>query len=433
MPDINTLIILAIVVSIALGYFIKINIGIFAIIFAFILANMAGLSGGKQLALWPLNLFFILFSITYFYGFAIANGTLNRGAQHAIYMSRHSPWLMPVIFYLCVVVFSGIGPGHYAAFAFLSPLIMLIATQIRMSKMLAAVIVYSGACAGGFNPFTLGGRVVNGMLENLNIPAPLALHYTYTIGLSMFLAHTAIFAVSYVLLKGYRIQAVENMARPAPFTTGQKRTLWLVCGVFLLIILPALLSSLLPASAALKTATQALNPTFLSFIGIVACLLLKVADERKAMENIPWPIIIMICGLGMLINLAVDRGAVDQIANWVNGVQGEGSRGYGVVYIMGGLSSTMSLFASSMGAVMPTMFPIAARLHTEHTALLFSVIAAFATFTGYSPFSSGGALVLAGVGNDAAESRRLFVQLIVLPIAIIICAALLLLLVLSLL
>ncbi|WLJ42213.1 hypothetical protein Q8004_09750 [Edwardsiella piscicida] len=92
----------------------------------------------------------------------------------------------------------------------------------------------------------------------------------------------------------------------------------------------------------------------------------------------------------------------------------------------------MSLFASSMGAVMPTMFPIAAKIHTEHTALLFSVIAAFATFTGYSPFSSGGALVLAGVGNDAAESRRLFVQLIVLPIAIIICAALLLMLVLSL-
>ncbi|AKR77946.1 MULTISPECIES: SLC13 family permease [Edwardsiella] len=432
MLDINTLIILAIVASIALGYFIKINIGIFAIIFAFILANMAGLSGGKQLALWPLNLFFILFSITYFYGFAIANGTLNRGAQHAIYMSRHSPWLMPVIFYLCVVVFSGIGPGHYAAFAFLSPLIMLIATQIRMSKMLAAVIVYSGACAGGFNPFTLGGRVVNGMLENLNIPAPLALHYTYAIGLSMFLAHTAIFAVSYVLLKGYRIQAVENMARPAPFSAEQKRTLWLVCGVFLLIILPALLSSLLPASTALKAATQALNPTFLSFIGIVASLLLKVADERKAMENIPWSIIIMICGLGMLINLAVDRGAVDQIANWVNGVQGEDSRGYGVVYIMGGLSSAMSLFASSMGAVMPTMFPIAAKIHTEHTALLFSVIAAFATFTGYSPFSSGGALVLAGVGNDAAESRRLFVQLIVLPIAVIICAALLLMLVLSL-
>lgn len=53
-------------------------------------ANMAG-PGGKQLALWPLNLFLILFSITYFYGFAIANGTLNRGAQHAIYMSRHSP------------------------------------------------------------------------------------------------------------------------------------------------------------------------------------------------------------------------------------------------------------------------------------------------------------------------------------------------------
>ncbi|MDA6077536.1 hypothetical protein O0544_18090 [Edwardsiella anguillarum] len=45
-----------------------------------------------------------------------------------------------------------------------------------------------------------------------------------------------------------------------------------------------------------QSGDQALNPTFLSFIGIVASLLLKVADERKAMENIPWSIIIMICG-----------------------------------------------------------------------------------------------------------------------------------------
>ncbi|MDA6077538.1 hypothetical protein O0544_18100 [Edwardsiella anguillarum] len=155
MLDINTLIILAIVASIALGYFIKINIGIFAIIFAFILANMAGLSGGKQLALWPLNLFFILFSITYFYGFAIANGTLNRGAQHAIYMSRHSLADAGDLLPVRGGVFRD-RAGTLCRLCLLSPLIMLIATQIRMSKMLAAVIVYSGACAGGFNPFTLG-------------------------------------------------------------------------------------------------------------------------------------------------------------------------------------------------------------------------------------------------------------------------------------
>lgn len=433
MFDINTFIIIAIVASIALGFFIKINIGIFAIIFAFILANMSGLSSGQQLELWPLNLFFILFSITYFYGFAIANGTLNLGAQHAVYFSRHYPWMVPVVLYLSVVVFSGIGPGHYAAFAFLSPLVMLIATQIKMSKILAAVIVYSGACAGGFNPFTLGGRVVNGMLENLNIPSEQAKLYTYLIGASEFIAHTLIFISCYFIFKGFRIQALHQMVRPEPFSPQQKKTIWLVCGVFFIIIIPALTSAFIPESDTIKHITKILNPTFISFIGIIACLLLKVADERKAMNNIPWPIIIMICGLGMLINLAVHLDVVDNIAKWVNETQKESNSSYGVIYIMSALSSTMSLFASSMGAVMPTMFPIAAKINTEHTGLLFAVIAVFATFTGYSPFSSGGALVLAGIGNDAAESRRLFIQLIILPAVIIICTGLLLWLCLSLL
>ena len=39
----------------------------------------------------------------------------------------------------------------------MSPLVLYIADKIKMSKILAAIIIYSNSCAGGFNPFTLGG------------------------------------------------------------------------------------------------------------------------------------------------------------------------------------------------------------------------------------------------------------------------------------
>ncbi|HEF9947851.1 TPA: hypothetical protein SB241_001159, partial [Campylobacter coli] len=52
-------------------------------------------------------------------------------------------------------------------------------------------------------------------------------------------------------------------------------------------------------------------------------------------------------------------------------------------------------------------------------SLAFSIIAVFATFTGYSSFSTGGALVLAGA-QDESEKRYLFIRLIILPLILVV-------------
>lgn len=90
MDTINIIILFSLIISIALGYVLKANIGVFAILSAFIGAYLYGITPEKVINLWngSLSLFFILLSITYFYGFAIANGTLNNLALKAVYSVR---------------------------------------------------------------------------------------------------------------------------------------------------------------------------------------------------------------------------------------------------------------------------------------------------------------------------------------------------------
>ena len=90
--QINLIILFFLLLSIVLGYLFKANIGIFAIVLCFIAAYIYGLKPNEIVKLWGLDLFFILVSITYFYGFVINNGTLNNLASKAVYGVRNYPW-----------------------------------------------------------------------------------------------------------------------------------------------------------------------------------------------------------------------------------------------------------------------------------------------------------------------------------------------------
>ncbi|EAH6772980.1 hypothetical protein EI918_01725 [Campylobacter coli] len=223
MDTINIIILFSLIISIALGYVLKANIGVFAILSAFIGAYLYGITPEKVINLWngSLSLFFILLSITYFYGFAIANGTLNNLALKAVYSVRNRPWSIPIALYITVMVFVGIGPGHYAGFAFMSPLVLYIASKIKMNKILAAIIIYSGSCAGGFNPFTLGGRVTFDLIEKLGYSAEASAIMQLNLGKNMFIAHTLIFIIGYFLLKGYKVKITSQITKPKRLNAAQ--------------------------------------------------------------------------------------------------------------------------------------------------------------------------------------------------------------------
>ena len=73
---------LALAVSIAIGRVRKINIGLVAIPFAYIIgAFFMHMKPSDVIDLWPSHIFFAILAISLFFGFAMANGTLAEIAN----------------------------------------------------------------------------------------------------------------------------------------------------------------------------------------------------------------------------------------------------------------------------------------------------------------------------------------------------------------
>ncbi|MGF1879174.1 hypothetical protein L4D77_28370 [Photobacterium frigidiphilum] len=275
--DINILIFSALILSVIIGFISNVNTGLLAIVFSYILSYSYGFSVNDVLSLWPMKLFFILLSITYFYGFAVTNGTLTIISERIV-ASVKKAYMIPIVLFILVVIFAGIGPGHYAAFAFMSPLIMSIAGKIKMNKILAAVIIYSGACVGSFNPFSLGGRVTEQLVIGTGLVES-SFKITNAVFFNMAIVHIGLFVICYFLFKGYKVSHIENN-QTQTLNKKQKQTVALIFSVFALVIIPSLLSSFFPESVSFKHLSKIMEPTLLSFVGICIATLLNLSDNK---------------------------------------------------------------------------------------------------------------------------------------------------------
>ncbi len=409
----TALIILAIIISIGIGYFLSINIGFLAMAFSYLIGvGLMDITVKQLISFWPINLFFIIFAVTFFFGFAISNGTMEQVAHRSVYAARKSPALIPFALYAIVAAISGIGPGHYAVYVFLAPFVMSVASRTGMSRVLASVLLVCGGMATTFDSISLGGRVAQGIFEQAGYDTATAAAYTHTLLIDSFLMQTVVFLAAYVALKGYRLET-GDIEPPQPFTPQQRKTLWLITMVVGGIVAPPILLAMVPGQPVIAWLAKHVDATFFAILGAVIASILGLAKEKDALAKVPWSVIFLICGVGMLISVAVKAGTVNALSAWL----GQHVTQVSAPYITGVSSSMMSFFSSTLGVVMPTLYPIVPGLSAQSGAsptLLFSIIMLCASMTGFSPFSSAGALALAGVAEEG-ERNRLFYRLLLVP------------------
>lgn len=108
------LIISSIIVAIILGYITRHNVGIFAMIFAYIIgAFFMDLAPKKIIAFWPISIFFVIFAVSLFYNFATVNGTLEKLAGHLMYRFANHPYLLPFVIFVVSAIIAALGAGFY--------------------------------------------------------------------------------------------------------------------------------------------------------------------------------------------------------------------------------------------------------------------------------------------------------------------------------
>ncbi len=414
MESMAIVLLIAFVLVIALGFITKINTGYWALAAAYILGCFVmQMRPGAVLALWPLNIFFVLVAVSLFYNFPIQNGTLEKMALNILKRFEKSARMLPFVFFFASAVTSMIGAGFYSVMVLMCPLAFLVCEKASISKILGGIAVMLGSLAGsGFITSPTGIVAMNliGSSGYAEQATTYALYKWVFCGIVEFV----LLLIFYLSLGGYKI-TTEGMTieQPEPYTKQQKQSMGLILVFMACMILPYLLSTFFPGNPVFTSARKSVDVSFVSIILAITATFLKLGDPNKALAKVPWGVIIMISGVGILVSLAVKAGTITMLTKMVS-ASGNSTL---VAAFMGIIASFMSLFSSTTGVVYPTLYPVVGSVSQAtgvSAPFLFSVIAVCSGVSGFSPFSSGGALMLGTITSEE-EAKKMYPKLLVLP------------------
>lgn len=449
----------AIVVSIGLGYALKLNVGLIAMSFAYLIgAFVMGIKPTDVIASWPVSLFFVIFAVGLFYNFAVVNGTMDALANILLYRFRRFPNAIYIVLFLIAVILAGTGAGFFTTMAAFCPIAVRVTQKMGKNILIGAQAANWGACAGA-NLMTSGDGVV---FQRLIATSGFA-GREFSLGIPIFLftliypllalcflwmwehlrsrrltvqrgtAGSASSAPLYdaastraqaplaagpsstratepagtngVVLTRDRASASQphrvgtaqldrvSTAQPAPLTQKQKQTLGLIALTFVLVLVFPLLALWLPRVSVIEAVNANINIGLICVLMSVVALLMGLGEQKEVIARVPWNTILMICGMGMLIDVATKAGLVDTLSGFLGGAIPDFWLPVAFCLVAG----IMSFFSSTLSVVTPTLFPVVGALCAANPALnpalLFTAVAAGSLSTNISPFSSAGSLM----------------------------------------
>jgi Na+/H+ antiporter NhaD/arsenite permease-like protein len=396
----------ALVVAIAIGFTKKLNTGLIAIAFAVVLGRLAGVSESQIIGGWSTKLAMMLMGVTFLFSISQTNGTLELFARKIIALSGKKTWAIPIAIYLLSAFLAAIGPGTIPVMALMIPLAMALAAELDITPLMLAPITVLGAAAGGISPIAPTGIIGIELAAKQGFTG-----FEMQYFINSLMGETIFAILLYFALGGYKIKSKKELSLgdlPA-FNKDQYITLVGIAALVGIVLI-----------------TQA-NVGLIAFCVGVILLVLKVADERKSIATMPWGTIILVCGVGVLMNLAIKLKGIEMLAQFLAQFMNEKTASP----IIGLTAGIMSWFSSTSGVVMPTLIPTVSELMKTLPNLsaldLVSAITMTAHTAGVSPASTGGALALAAYAANASISpekqNKLFAEMFIVAVCGVLCLA----------
>lgn len=392
---INFIIISAIVAAIAIGYKTKLNVGLIALSFSYLIGCFLLKMNPKEVInLWPMSIFFAIFSVSMFYNFAVVNGTMDKLANHILYKTKNFPEMLYIIIYLISVLLSAMGAGFFTVMAVFCPIAIALCKKSGKNILIGAQAVNWGA-SGGANLMTSGsGIVFQGLMKDAGFE-----NEAFQMGIPIF-SFTVIYPLIVLIVlflvnrfKNGNISKTLEVERPLPFNAKQKINLFLIALTFVLVLIFPVMNILNPEVQWIANINSMLNIGLVCITMSVISLLLHLADQKEVLIRIPWTTIIMLCGMGILIQIAVKAGVISQIGTFMDSNVPEFLIPTAFCLVAG----AMSFFSSTLSVVTPSLFPIIGAMVAANpnlnATLLFTATVTGSLSTNISPFSSAGSLM----------------------------------------
>lgn len=209
--------------------------------------------------------------------------------------------------------------------------------------------------------------------------------------------------------------------KPEPLTGKQKLNLYLMLAMIAAVLIFPILHIILPDAKLITFINSKIDVGLVAIVFSVIALFCDLAPQKDVIGKVPWNTIIMICGVGMLINVAIKAGTIEMLSAWA----GSSLPVWIVPIAFSIIGAIMSFFSSTLGVVCPALYPLVPNLAAAtglSPLVLYTCIVIGAQSSAISPFSSGGSLVLGSCSTEE-ERNTMFPRLLFIAVPISVLSA----------
>jgi di/tricarboxylate transporter len=263
----------------------------------------------------------------------------------------------------------------------------------------------NGALAGTLSPFAPTGIVSAGVMTRIGLGGVEWETFAWNA-----LAHTTVGFAGFLLLGGVRLFGRDRAAVEA--VPGDREALdgrqWLTIAGIVCFVAAVAAFNVNVGLAALVVAT--------------VLTLLRAADEARALQRVPWGVIVLVTGVTVLVSMLEKTKGLDLFTEALASVATSAT----VAPIVAFGTGVVSVYSSTSGVVLPAFLPtvpgLAERIGVAALPIAWSMNVG-ASLVDLSSLSTVGALFIAGAAAGT-DSRRLFNGLLVWGLAMTVVGAL---------
>ncbi|MEU9687633.1 SLC13 family permease [Amycolatopsis japonica] len=369
------------------------HIGIAMFAAAAAMGLLAGVPLDDIVGGYPIDILILLVGVTFFFGIAKSNGTIERLVDRALVFVRGRTGALPVAFFVLTGLISAMGSPLGGLV--MAPIGMSVAHRRGIDPMLMALAIGTGLSAGGFAPTSLFGIVTWGTADSAGIALDPLVLFAVAIGVNLLLLGAAylMFAV-----RGERRPLPSDgdetktgaPARIAPLRTIHVITAFAVLGLLAVVVV-----------LAVRDSRPDVGVLAFGFGAVLA--LIDPESGRTALKEIDWSTVLLVGGIITYVGVLQKIGAVDLLGDLASGP----SAPIFAALVICAVSGLVSAFASTTG-ILAALVPLAIPL-VQHGDLpgwaLICALAVCSSIVDISPFSTVGAALVATTVDPEARPR----------------------------
>lgn len=372
--------------------------------------SLASMSLKDIIGGFPVGIMILLAGVTFFFGIAQANGTIDQLIDRSIAKVGDRAALLPILFFVLSCGVAAMG-SSLAALA-LAPIAMPLAKKYMIDPMLMGLAIGTGLTAGAFAPTSLFGIISYGTAREAGIDLNPLVIFAVAIVTNLVLLVAAFLMFGGTRLRrkqrtqpspdiktsGYSSPLQDNhpsgpgtvaTSVDAPVNTKTKTARLTAVQIATIICIAGLLVSLI------WLALTGGNPDvgILCFAFGAVLTLLDPATSKTAITKIDWPTILLVGGVITYVGVLEHMGAIEIIGHFAEAAGTPLLSAFALCVA----AALISAFASTTGmlaAIIPLSLPLVAAGGIPGWAII-TALAICSALVDLSPYSTVGATIIA--------------------------------------